>query len=99
MIILMGHLHLNSSDVNEFTADVQAIASSTRAEKGCLFYAVTLEDAHAGRMLIAQQWQDQESLTAHFERQETVTFLKKWGNRIKSDILKYDASNERSLME
>lgn len=99
MIMLIGYIHLNPSDVNEFTADVQAIASSTRAEKGCLFYAVTLEDARAGRMLIVERWQDQESLTAHFERQETVTFLKKWGNRIKSDILKYDASNERSFME
>ena len=99
MIILMGHLHLNPSDVNEFTADVQAIASSTRAEKRCLFYAFALEDARAGRMLIVQRWQDQGSLTAHLERQVTVTFLNKWGDRIKSDILKYDASNEYSFME
>ncbi|SFB23152.1 Antibiotic biosynthesis monooxygenase [Lentibacillus halodurans] len=68
MIVLMGYLHLNTSDVNEFTTDVQVIASSTRAEKGCLFYAVTLEDARAGRMLIVERWQDQESLTAHLER-------------------------------
>ncbi|GMA99528.1 antibiotic biosynthesis monooxygenase [Pelosinus sp. IPA-1] len=99
MIILMGFLHLNPSDVNEFTADIQTIASSTRAEKGCLFYSIALEDARAGRMLIAERWQDQESLTAHLERQELVAFSKKWGNRIKSDNLKYDASNERSLME
>jgi len=99
MIILMGYLHLNPSDLNEFTADVQAIASSTRAEKGCLFYAVTLEDAPAGRMLIVQRWQDQESLTAHLERQKTAPFLKKWGNRIKIDVLKYDASDERSFMD
>ncbi|MBT2725585.1 antibiotic biosynthesis monooxygenase [Bacillus sp. ISL-75] len=99
MIILMGYVHLNPSDVDEFTADVQAVASSTRAEKGCLFYAFTLEDARAGRMLTVQRWQDQESLTAHVERHETAPFLKKWGNRMRMDILKYDAMNERSFME
>ncbi|WP_144556034.1 putative quinol monooxygenase [Bacillus sp. X1(2014)] len=99
MIILMGYVHVNPSDVNEFTTDVQAVVSSTRAENGCLFYAFTLEDAHAGRMLTVQRWQDQESLTAHVERHESVPFLKKWGNRMRMDILKYDASNERSFME
>lgn len=99
MIVLLGYLHLNPSDVNEFTADVQAVASSTRAEKGCLFYAVAWEDARAGRMLIVERWQDQESLTAHLEREKTAPFLTKWGNRMEIDVLKYDASNERSFME
>jgi len=99
MIILMGYLHVNPSDASEFTADIQAIASSTRAEQGCLFYAVTMEDAGAGRMLIVERWQDQASLTAHLANLTTVPFLEKWGNRIKIDTLKYDASNERSFME
>lgn len=99
MIILMGYIHLDPSDVNAFTTDVQAIVSSTRAEIGCLFYAVTLEDARAGRMLIVERWQDQESLTTHLETPKMVAFLKKWGGRLKSDLIKYDASNERSLME
>jgi hypothetical protein len=58
-----------------------------------------LEDACAGRMLTVQRWQDQESLTAHAERHESAPFLKKWGNRMRMDILKYDALNERSFME
>lgn len=99
MIILMGYLHLNPSDVEEFAADVQAVASSTRAEEGCLFYAATMEKTRPGNMLVVERWQDQEALTAHFGRQETVTFLKKWGGRIKSNILKYDASDERSPIE
>ena len=99
MIILMGYVHVDPSDLNEFFADIQSFSTSTRAAKGCLFYTVTLDDARAGRMLVAERWQDQESLTAHFERQETVTFLEKWMNRLKSDLLKYDASNERSLLD
>jgi quinol monooxygenase YgiN len=99
MLIVMGYIHLDPSDVNEFLTDVQATTPSTKAEKGCLFYAVTLDDAPAGRMLIVERWQDQESLTAHLLTQETTAFVEKWMSRMKGDVLKYDASNERSLMD
>lgn len=98
MIVLTGYVHLDPSDVNEFLTDIQAIAPGTRAEKGCLFYSVTLDDAHAGRMLVVERWQDQESLTAHLEGQQAAAF-QKWLNRIKIDVQKYDALNERSLMD
>jgi quinol monooxygenase YgiN len=99
MIILMGHIYLNPVDVNEFVTDVRAITTSTKAETGCLFYAATLEDAPAERMLIVERWQDEESLAAHLQRQETTAFLKKWMSRMKGNVLKYDASNERTLMD
>lgn len=99
MFLLMGYVQLNPTDVNEFTEDVQSVVSSTRAEKGCLFYTFTLEDARTGRMLTVQRWQDQESLTTHIKKHESEPFLKKWGNRMRMDILKYDISNERSFME
>jgi quinol monooxygenase YgiN len=94
----MGYVHLNPSEVKEFLADIQVIGPGTRAEKGCLFYAVALEDARAGRMLVVERWQDQASLTAHLEGAQTASF-QTWMNRIKIDVLRYDASNERPLMD
>ncbi len=99
MIVLMGYLHLNPTDVDTFVADIRSFSVSTRAEKGCLFYAVALDDANTGRMLVVERWQDQASLTNHLRRQETVTFLKKWENKIRGDIQKFDASHERLLMD
>lgn len=99
MILLMGYVHLDPSDVDEFAADVQDVVASTRAEKGCLFYSFTLEDARAGRVLTVQRWEDQESIAAHVERHESAPFLLKWGNRMRMDVQKYDISNERSFME
>jgi len=99
MIIVMGYIHLNPLDVDEFFIDIQKIISSTKVEKGRLFYSVTVDDAATGRMLVAERWQDQESLVEHLERQEMRTFLNKWETKIKSDILKYDALNARALME
>jgi quinol monooxygenase YgiN len=98
MIIVMGYVHLNPSDVDEFLADIQVIAPGTRAEKGCLFYAVTLDDASAGRMLVAERWRNQASLTAHLKGAQAAAF-QKWDNRIKIDVLRYDASNEGPLFD
>jgi quinol monooxygenase YgiN len=50
-------------------------------------------------MLVAERWRDQQSLTAHIQRKETVAFVQKWSGRMQSDVLKYDASNERSLLD
>jgi hypothetical protein len=46
----------------------------------------------AGRMLLVQRWQDQESLKAHLETPATVKFLTKWADRFESEFLQYDVS-------
>ncbi len=97
MIILMGHLQLDPADVHAFTDDIEAIAASTRAEAGCLFHAMAWEDVRAGRMLVVQRWRDQAALDAHFTQPATIAFLQKWGARMRGDMLKYDAANERPL--
>lgn len=97
MLIVMGHIHLNPSDLNEFMRDLQTFALGTRSRPGCLFYAAALEVASAGSLLIAERWRDQECLTAHVESDEAVASMKKWLGRFGSEILKYDASGERPL--
>ncbi|WP_114207606.1 antibiotic biosynthesis monooxygenase [Acidisarcina polymorpha] len=84
---------MNASDDTEFLAHIEVIDPCTRRDRG-LFNAVTLEDASTGRMLVAERWQDQESLTANLQGQQAVAF-QKWANRIRVDILQNDALNER----
>ena len=99
MIIIIGYLDVKPSDVDEYLTDVSALTTIARTEKGCLFYTVTSEDAAAGRLLIVERWRDQASLTAHLEAPHTAEFVSKWMNRMTNDLRKYDASNERSLMD
>jgi quinol monooxygenase YgiN len=99
MIVVLGHVRIDPSDVDEFSRDVKEIDPSKKAESGCLSYSVTRDDPTTGRMLVAERWRDQQSLTAHIQRKETVAFVQKWSGRMQSDVLKYDASNERSLLD
>jgi quinol monooxygenase YgiN len=99
MQTLTRYIDLDPTDVNAFAADIRNFSVITREERECLFYTAAVEDADTGRMLIAERWQDQASLKAHLEAPSTIDFLKKWGSRINGDLLKYDAANERSLMD
>ncbi|UIY24753.1 hypothetical protein LZK76_02435 [Rhizobium leguminosarum] len=41
MLILMGYIHLDPSDLHDFVTDVEAISLGTRTEEGCLFTALS----------------------------------------------------------
>jgi quinol monooxygenase YgiN len=99
MIIVMGYVTLDPSDVRGFIADMQQFAATTRAEDGCLFFSVAMEDAAAGRILVAERWRDQQALTTHLAAPETQAFVKIWARRMKGEVLKFDAANEQGLMD
>ena len=99
MITVMGYIHVDPAVADEFLADVKALTPSSTNDNGCLFYAIALDCALTGRMLIAERWRDQKSLTKHLETKQTLWFLGKWENRFNSDVHKYDISNERSLAD
>lgn len=99
MIIVLGHVHIDPSDVNEFRRDIDAIDPSRERESGCISYSVAVADPAIGRMLVAERWQDQQSLAAHIQGRGVSEFVRKWSGRMRSDVLKYDASNERALSD
>ncbi len=94
MLILMGYIHIDPQDVDAFVRDVRAISLSTQAEEGCLFYGVTLDDRPTGRFLVAERWRDQDALTAHLARAETLAFLSEWGERMKGDLQTYEVPED-----
>lgn len=99
MIIVMGYITLQPSDVSGFAADMQKFATTTRAEDGCLFFSAAVDEPAAGCILVDECWQDQQALTTHLESPTTETFVEIWAGRMKGDILKFNAANERGPMD
>lgn len=97
MLVLMGYLRVDPSEIDDFKSDVQEISLSTRAEDGCLFYGISLDDRTAGRFLVAELWRDEDALKVHLKRQDTRAFLGKWASRMQGDLRAYDVTGERPL--
>ncbi|SHG93981.1 Quinol monooxygenase YgiN [Kaistia soli DSM 19436] len=99
MLIATGHVHVEPSDLDEFATDLQALAEASRRRDGNLLYAVAVDDRAAGRLIVVERWRDQASLAAHLQASDTGRFVKRWQGRMRADIRKYDAVNERAVAE
>ena len=98
MLIVTGYMHIDPSDLSRFHAELQAVALIVRQRSGNLSYDAAVDDAQAGRLLIAERWHDQAALNTHLGAPETKAFVQRWQGKMRGDIRKYDASNERDLM-
>ena len=99
MIIIMGYIHVDPVDVGEFTAEMRSFANSTRMESGCLSFTAALDDAAAGRFVVAERWDNDQALTAHLQGHHTAEFLSKWASKMNGAVLKYDGLNARQLTD
>jgi len=99
MLIITGHMHVDPADLAPFIADLQALATETRKRPGCISYAAAVDNPHAARLLISERWADQAALSAHLQAADTIAFIRRWSGKMRGDIRKYDAFNERDIMD
>lgn len=99
MLIVTGYMHIDPTNLVRFVEDLERLAASTRRRVGNISYDAAVVDPQAGRLVIAERWQDQAALNAHLEASDTVAFIMRWQGRMQGDIRKYDALNERDLSD
>lgn len=99
MLIITGYMHVDPADLAQFTADLKELAAETRKRPGCISYDAAADDPHAARLLISERWADQAALSAHLLAADTIAFIRRWSGKMRGDIRKYDAFNERDIMD
>ena len=65
MLIVAGHFILDAADQQAFVAGRVEAMKATRAESGCLEYAMSADPVDASRVLLFERWADQASFDAH----------------------------------
>ncbi len=99
MLIIIGYMHIDPTEVPKFVAELKDLAVVTRRRAGNISYDAALDDPVAGRLLIAEHWVDQQALSAHLDAEETKAFVARWKGRMRGDVKKFDALNERGLLD
>jgi quinol monooxygenase YgiN len=99
MLIITGYIYVDLADLAQFRADLTALAAVTRQRAGNISYDAAIDTSEPGRLLMAERWVDQAALNAHLAAADTIAFVDRWGGLFRADIRKYDASNERDLID
>jgi quinol monooxygenase YgiN len=99
MLIVTGYIHISPADLTEFYNELKELAVATRQRVGNISYDAAVVDPVMGRLLISERWSDQAALSAHLGAADTQVFIRRWQDRMQGDIRKYDAFNERALVD
>lgn len=73
MLLIVGYVHVDPTDVPQFIANLKKLAVSTRKRAGNFAYDAEIEGLAAGRLLISERWADQQALTAHLNAADTAS--------------------------
>lgn len=99
MLIISGYMYIDPSVLELFMGELKLLANAVRQRDGNLSYNAAVEDYQTGRLLISERWVDQDALNAHLIKTDTVEFINRWQGKMKGELFKYDAFNERGLMD
>ena len=102
MIIIIGRAEVDPDRVEALRPALQEMMRRTFEESGCLSYSLAIEDPGGdGRpavMTIAERWEDECALKAHFESDHMAAFNKAVDGAVwLIDAKMFDAANERPL--
>lgn len=65
MIVITGQLFTDQETLPHLYARLKELCEPSRAEDGCLFYHMAMEDEEKGIILAAEGWRDMAALEAH----------------------------------
>ncbi|MEU1803564.1 antibiotic biosynthesis monooxygenase [Streptomyces sp. NPDC019937] len=95
MIIIAGRVHVDPRDVTEFIADAKATYPIAAANPGNVLLSFCIDDLDAGTVTVLEQWTSQEALATHLSTPQVQQIFAKWAPRMRNEVRKFDASNER----
>jgi quinol monooxygenase YgiN len=92
-------MHVDPDDLTQFMSELKVLAVNTRKRPGAIAYDAAIKDSRAGWLLISERWVDQAALSAHLTASDTIAFVSRWSGKMRGEIRKYDATNERDIMD
>lgn len=97
MIVVLGSVTAKEGSFAEVLALSREHVTRSRAEPGCISHAVHIDSENPSRLVFVEEWQDRESLSAHFQVPASRQFAKALGSLAaeRPHMAVYDASEIR----
>ena len=87
MIFVQGTMNMEPSCLDDFRRDVANMVEKVKAEDGCLFYSLLVEDEATGLVNVIEQWRDDDALAVHFTMPWIGEFLSVYGPKMQASTV------------
>ncbi len=82
MIFVQGTMNMDVNCLAAFKAEVAAMADKVRAEDGCYFYSLLVEDEATGLVNVIEKWRDDAALQVHFTMPWIASFFARFAPKM-----------------
>ena len=94
IIAISARFEIAPEHVEGYIAAVQPVIAATRQEAGCRLYAFSRDVVEPNVIWVAEEWESDEALQAHFATEHVITFRKYLAGVtfISRDVRKYSVA-------
>jgi quinol monooxygenase YgiN len=97
MIVITGQIKTDKQTLPDLFARLNALCAPTRAEDGCVFYHMGVEDAEEGIIMAMEGWRDTAALEAHLALPDVVRLLKDFEGRCTTEVSMHSVSETQAI--
>lgn len=92
MIVITGQIFTDQETLPHLYARLKELCEPSRAEDGCLFYHMAMEDETKGAILAVEAWRDMDALQAHLALPAIGKLLADFEGKFSNDISIHEVS-------
>lgn len=97
MIVITGQIFTDPDTLPALYARLKALCEPSRAEDGCIFYHMAMEDAEQGVIMAMEGWRDQAALDAHLGLPSIKKLLDDFAGKFRNDVQIHAVSTSQRL--
>lgn len=97
MIVVTGQISADQETLPSLYARLKELCDPSRAEDGCIFYHMAMEDAEKGIILAVESWRDQQALQVHLEQPAVLRLLSDFEGKYSNQVQIHEVSSTQTL--
>lgn len=97
MIVITGQIFTGPDTLPALYARLKALCEPSRAEDGCIFYHMAMEDAERGVIMAMEGWRDQAALDAHLALPAIAALLEDFEGKFSNDVQIHQVTGSQRL--
>lgn len=97
MIVITGQIFTDKETLPHLYARLKELCEPSRAEDGCLFYHMAMEDEENAVILATEGWRDMAALQAHLSLPAITELLSDFAGKFSNDVHIHEVSSSQKM--